>query len=1198
LSIGDLHFFRAIAHPMSTESLNIRSIFDRALEMASESERRIYLDQVGSEAPELRRQVEALLNAYDNAGSFLEAQADRGNRFVDTPIQERPGTAIGPYKLLEQIGEGGMGVVFMAEQSQPVQRKVALKVVKPGMDTKQVLARFDAERQALALMDHPNIARVLDAGTTESGRPYFVMELVRGVPVTDYCDQRRLSIRERLELFVTICQAVQHAHQKGIIHRDLKPTNVLVTLHDGRPIVKVIDFGVAKATGQKLTEKTLFTGFTQLIGTPLYMSPEQAELSGLDIDTRSDIYSLGVLLYELLTGHTPFDNDRLKAAAFDELRRIIREEDPPRPSTRISTLAQQDSSTISEKRSTDPRHLSRLFQGELDWIAMKSLEKDRNRRYESASALAADVERYLRDEPVEACPPSKMYRLRKFTRRNRAVLLTSSLVLAALVLGTGVSTWQAIRATRAKQFAKISEQQAKTSEQLALKNSRRADAISDFLINAFRSPDPSRDGRTVTIAEVLDRAVNDVKEEFADDQRMQADLLNAIAQSYQGLGLYRESVGLFAKVQELRTAAQGPLDTGTIESMSDLAEACERAGQLDNAIALYQDILKIQQGHLPPDDPELLATTSKLAWAYNMSGQAEKAVALFQDVLRLVKSNVKASGGVPVELPASDESVETGADQKPAVKLLVENTFEHLDDTGPNRKNVLVALNNLAKAFAEAGQVDKAIPLYQQTLKLMQEKLEPDDPMTLTCMYNLAMAYKVARRFEEAIPLFDETLRLRKKVFSADSLIVGRTMTCAGVTYGQAGHEDKCAELFCEVLRIFKLHYGDTHPETLWAMWQYGICLCDVGRQNDALQLWEKALPLSRVEPGIDHPTTLGLMRDLAATYRTLGRFDDAIPLYAEMLKLHQAVGGDNNPGTIFAMWELAAAYQGAGHMDDAIALIKAHLDHVTTENGPDDAATIATMWYLALAYKTAGRIDEEIATKEERLERVKRKSGPQSSDALNFINDLADTYQGAGRLDESSKLHEEYLQIRLATEGSDSVGAIAAKNRLAIVRVVQGRFAEAETLLSEDLPSVRNKLPADSGELSARLHHLAMALILQKKFAAAEPVARESLEIREKKNPDSWGRFHSESLLGGALLGEKQYADAEPRLVAGYEGMKRLEASAPLIKEFSMRHLLEQLVELYDSTDRPQEAANWKEKLTDYEKTNAQQPSVAKASN
>jgi eukaryotic-like serine/threonine-protein kinase len=782
---------------MDHQLLSEESIFGVARRIESPEVRDLYLSQVCGCDQILRERVAALVVAHAEEASFLEsppfAIAVAPPVGSDRSLTESPGTEIGPYKLLEQIGEGGMGVVYMAEQTQPIQCKVALKIVKPGMDSKQILARFDAERQALALMDHPNIARVLDAGTTESGRPYFVMELVRGVPITKFCDQHKLNIRQRLELFINVCQAVQHAHQKGIIHRDLKPTNVLVTLHDTKPVVKVIDFGVAKATGQKLTEKTLFTGLTQMIGTPLYMSPEQAELSGLDIDTRSDIYSLGVLLYELLTGHTPFDNDRLKAAAFDELRRIFREEEPPRPSTRVSTLAQQDSSTISEQRNTDPRHLSRLFQGELDWIAMKTLEKDRNRRYETASALAADVERYLHDEPVEACPPSKIYRLRKFARRNRVALLTSSLVLAALILGTAVSTWQAIRATRA-------EQQSKTSEQFALQNSRRADAISDFLINAFRSPDPARDGRTVTMAELLDRAVKDVKREFADDQRMQADLLNAIAQSYQGLGLYRESVELFAKVQELRSAAQGPLDTGTIESMSDLASACERAGQLDKAIAIYQDMLKIQQSHLAADDPEVLSTTTKLAWDYNQSGQADKALALFEDVLRIEKTKIQNDGAVPITLTENDDGPEADDRQKKSVKLLAENTFEHLDDTGAHRKDALVALNNLSKAFAEAGQVDQAIPLYQQTLKLMQEKLGPDDPTTLSCMYNLAMAFKVSGRFKEAIPLFEETLRIREQRFGPESDIAVRTMTCVGATYGAAGNQEKCVELFGEVL--------------------------------------------------------------------------------------------------------------------------------------------------------------------------------------------------------------------------------------------------------------------------------------------------------------------------------------------------------------------------------------------------------------
>ncbi|HEX4590031.1 MAG TPA: protein kinase, partial [Gemmataceae bacterium] len=361
------------------------------------------------------------------------------------------GTQIGPYKLLQLIGEGGMGSVWMAEQQQPVRRKVAVKVIKAGMDSDQFLARFEAERQALALMDHPNIATVLDAGTTDRGRPFFVMELVKGVPITKYCDDARLSPRERLDLFVPVCQAVQHAHQKGIIHRDLKPSNVLVALYDGRPVPKVIDFGVAKATGGRLTEKTLFTEFGAVIGTYEYMAPEQAERNQLDVDTRSDVYSLGVLLYELLTGATPFDRKRLRTAAFDEMLRIIREEEPPKPSTRLSGSAEL--SSVAAVRRTEPAKLSKLVRGDLDWIVMKALEKDRGRRYETANGFARDVQRYLADEPVEAGPPSAAYRLRKLARRYRVALLTAAAFVAVLTAAAVVSAWQAVVATQAKAAA-------------------------------------------------------------------------------------------------------------------------------------------------------------------------------------------------------------------------------------------------------------------------------------------------------------------------------------------------------------------------------------------------------------------------------------------------------------------------------------------------------------------------------------------------------------------------------------------------------------------------------------------------------------------------------------------------------------------------------------------------------------------------
>jgi WD40 repeat protein/serine/threonine protein kinase len=425
-------------------------IFKAAVKLAPD-QRAAYLDQACGSNQELRGEVESLLRAHDTSGNFLQDLSARQLATVDhEPIRERPGIVIGPYKLLEQIGEGGFGVVFMAEQAQPVRRKVALKVLKPGMDTRQVVARFEAERQALALMDHPHIAKVLDGGQTTSGRPYFVMDLVKGLPITDYCDQAQLAPRERLELFVHLCQAVQHAHQKGIIHRDLKPSNVLVTLHDGTPLVKVIDFGIAKALGQSLTDRTLFTGFAQMVGTPLYMSPEQAGQSGLDVDTRSDVYALGVLLYELLTGTTPFDKERLMEVGYDELRRIIHEEDPPRPSTRISTLG-QGAATVSANRRSDSKKLGQLMRRELDWIVMKSLEKDRNRRYESASAFAADVQRYLNDEPVLACPPSAWYRFGKFARRNRRALATAALlsVMVLVTVGAVVASalWAASQAT-------------------------------------------------------------------------------------------------------------------------------------------------------------------------------------------------------------------------------------------------------------------------------------------------------------------------------------------------------------------------------------------------------------------------------------------------------------------------------------------------------------------------------------------------------------------------------------------------------------------------------------------------------------------------------------------------------------------------------------------------------------------------------
>jgi hypothetical protein len=447
------------------------TLFAATLEQPSADRDRFLVEACGDDAALLER-VRALLAAHDKSAGILDQPADPVSapqeKAASFPASEQAGSVIaGRFKLLEQIGEGGMGTVWVAEQTEPVRRKVALKLIKTGMDSKTVLSRFEAERQALALMDHPNIAKVLDGGTTEQGRPFFVMEYVRGVPMTKYCDDNRLSVSERLALFLPVCQAVQHAHQKGIIHRDLKPSNILVCLYDGRPVPKVIDFGLAKAMHQPLTEHTLHTAHGLIIGTPLYMSPEQAELNNLDVDTRTDIYALGVILYELLTGTTPLEKQRIKQVAWHEMLRLIKEEEPPRPSERLSSSGSLPS--LAAQRKLEPAKLTRLVRGELDWIVMKALEKDRARRYETANGFGRDIQAYLADERVEACPPSRGYRLRKFARKYRAALTMAATILLLLAAGVAVSTWQAIRATEAEADARLAEDQAGKDRDKALK---------------------------------------------------------------------------------------------------------------------------------------------------------------------------------------------------------------------------------------------------------------------------------------------------------------------------------------------------------------------------------------------------------------------------------------------------------------------------------------------------------------------------------------------------------------------------------------------------------------------------------------------------------------------------------------------------------------------------------------------------------
>jgi serine/threonine protein kinase len=747
---------------MARRSLDEQAVFEVARKIGVSEAREAYLLQVCGGDAAIERRVRALLRAYDEGAEFLESPAASLVTALEEPMRERRGMAIGPYRLLEQIGEGGMGLVFMAEQERPVRRKVALKVLKPGLDTRQVVARFEAERQALALMDHPHIAKIHDAGTTESGRPYFVMELVRGVPITEFCDERRLTPRQRLEQFVLVCRAVQHAHQRGIIYRDLKPSNVLVTLHDTVAVPKVIDFGIAKATTERLTEQTLFTHFAQMVGTPLYMSPEQAEMNGLDVDTRSDVYALGVLLYELLTGTTPFESDTLKKVGYDEMRRIIREEEPPMPSRRLSTLSAERQSTMSERRGVDCRQLGRLLRSDLDWVVTRALEKDRNRRYESASALAADVERYLADEPVEAGRPSNAYRLRKFVRRNRRLLAVTGLFALVLVVATAISTWQAVKAREAQRKSEVAESRATNGAAIA-------QAVNDFLLGDLLGQVDSlpKFGNELsgfpdlTVREAMDRAAAKIGERFQDQPLIEAAIRTVIGQGYQSLGKHQLAVGQLEQAIKLRQAHLGSEHPDTLASTSSLAGAYMWAGRHSDAIALRQQILEYRKARLGPDHPETLDCVCALAEAYHLASRCEMSIPLLEQTLEKQRTvygpTHPATVGTMQQL-AWNYSEARRYSESLALHQEVLDAFKSANS--PGQEPPIRWLITFGLTCQRAGKLDQADPLLRQAL---EENRKQEDSVTQRigrCNIQglLALNLLLQERYDEAEPLIRQAV--------------------------------------------------------------------------------------------------------------------------------------------------------------------------------------------------------------------------------------------------------------------------------------------------------------------------------------------------------------------------------------------------------------------------------------------------------
>jgi tetratricopeptide (TPR) repeat protein len=762
--------------------------------------------------------------------STLTLQVPAGDLAVGT-------TLAGRYLLVEKLGTGGMGSVFMAEQTEPVKRRVALKVIKLGMDTREVVARFEAERQALAVMDHPNIAKVYDAGTTETGRPYFVMELVRGIPLTQYCDRNKLSTAERLELFIPICHAVQHAHQKGVIHRDLKPSNVLVTVQDGQPVPKIIDFGIAKAIDSLLTERTLFTEQGQFIGTPEYMSPEQAGMTGLDIDTRSDIYSLGVLLYELMVGVLPFDPKALRSAALGEIQRIIREANPPKASTRLISLGDTQK-MIAELRRTDPGSLHRQLKGDMDWIIMRAMEKDRIRRYETANEMAMDIRRHLSNEPILAHPPRAAYKIAKFARRHRLGFAAGATVALALILGLFLATTGLVRAKRAEAVAAgerdRANQEAKTAGQ-----------VSDFLTGLFKVSDPSEAlGNTITAREILDKGTNRMKDELKEQPQVRARLMDTMGMVYINLGLYKQAASLLDQAIEIRRGTAGTDEFLIAESLNHLAQLRYGIGNYPEAERLFREALTILQKVKGPEDLEVAVDMNDLAMTLSAQGRYPEAEPLYRQALAIRQ------------------------------KLL-----------GDQSPQVAQSLNNLGMFLYRKGAFPEAEQLFRKALETNRKLLGEEHPEVAANFNNLGLVLRDGGKLPEAEAAFRQALDMDRKILGVDHPTYANILVNLAALQTKMGKYNEAEKNFQEGIDVRRRIFGENHADTAAARSLLGGCLTKEGKYAQAEKLLTESLQIIKKQFGQDHPRTQAALRRAVELYEAWGKPKQAA-VYKAMLKV------------------------------------------------------------------------------------------------------------------------------------------------------------------------------------------------------------------------------------------------------------------------------------------------------------------------
>jgi eukaryotic-like serine/threonine-protein kinase len=693
------------------------------------------------------------------------------------------GTVIGPYHLLQRIGEGGMGEVWLADQKQPVRRRVAIKLIKAGMDTREVVARFESERQALALMDHPAIAKVFDAGSTPEGRPYFVMEYVAGVPITDYCDKHKLTTRQRLDLFILVCEGVQHAHQKAIIHRDLKPSNILVSEVDGKPMPRIIDFGVAKATSQRLSAATMYTRVGSIIGTLGYMSPEQADSTGEDIDTRTDVYSLGVVLYELLVGALPFDFNKL---AYDEILRRLRVEDAPRPSTKLRTLGGVSAIT-AQNRGADVPTLTRQLRGDADAITLKALEKDRARRYATPSELAADIGRYLRNEPVIARPASAGYRARKYIRRHR---------LGVAVAGAGIVLLVGFAIAQAVELRRITRERD------------RADRITQFMTGMFKVSNPSEArGATVTAREILDKAAKDIGTGLNNDPELQAKMMYTMADTYFGLGLYSRARSLLEGAVEIQRRVLGPEHRETLASMSLLAETLMREVRLAEGEKLAREALEVQRRVLGPEHPETLLSMLRLANTLHTEGRYSESEQLYRATLDIQR------------------------------RVL-----------GPEHLDTLTSMQNLAGSLLYQHRYADAEKLYRETLDIQRRVLSPEHPNALVSMRNLAVTLDHQGRYAEADKLYRETLEIQRRVLGPEHPSTLNTLELAAGALSRQRRFGDAETLYREAIQTAGKANQPSQIAEAWYNFACGAAIA--GRQDAALEYLGQAIDHGFAAPG------------------------------------------------------------------------------------------------------------------------------------------------------------------------------------------------------------------------------------------------------------------------------------------------------------------------------------------------------------